>query len=254
MAPSSTRTAAAEALVRTVRLFVDGPGKRVLFAEASEGAAAFLFALLAAVGGLLRKDPASAAAGCFGNLAAAEALLPGGPASTASSRAPPPASPAPKGMGIMGRRLFRCGHLGCRCSDVASREAGSACPCASPSCSRASANGDGASGRRDTELHFLEACLYRRPDGSAAAALGRGAGRSGNAFYRCRARDERHGREIVECRFRVTDERGVECPLCGSHTTAAVTCAKGRRRRGLIRLRASGRGGRRRGRGTSYHH
>ena len=73
MAPSSTRTAAAEARVRTVRLFVDSPGKRVLFAEASEGAAAFLFALLAAVGGLLRKDPASAAAGCFGNLAAAEA-------------------------------------------------------------------------------------------------------------------------------------------------------------------------------------
>jgi len=36
----------------------------------------------------------------------------------------------------------------------------------------------------------------------------------------------RHGREIVECRFRVTDERGVECPLCGSHTTVAVTCAK----------------------------
>ncbi|PUZ58097.1 hypothetical protein GQ55_5G481800 [Panicum hallii var. hallii] len=136
-----------EARARTVRLFFDGPGRRVLFAEAGEGAAAFLSALLAepvraAVGELLQEDPASAAAGCFGNLAAAEALLPRGPASTASSRAVPPAS---KGMGIMARRLFRCGHLGCRCSDVASREAGSARLCASPFCSRA--NGGGAPGR-----------------------------------------------------------------------------------------------------------
>ncbi|XP_025815721.1 uncharacterized protein LOC112892823 [Panicum hallii] len=73
-------------------------------------------------------------------------------------------------------------------------------------------------GRRDTELHFLEACFCRRPDGSAATAR-RGAGRSGDAFYRCCARDERHGgRDVFPCRFRVTDERG--------RTTVAVTCAK----------------------------
>ncbi|CAO2204612.1 unnamed protein product [Urochloa humidicola] len=236
------------ARARTVRVFVDEPGRRVLFAEAGSDAAAFLSSLLAApvratAADMLREDPASAAACCFGNLAAAsDALLPRGAASSssststtttsASSLAPPASAPrpvdrAPKGMGIMAamaRRLFRCAHLGCPCSDVVSREAGSACPCASRSCRAA------GGGTRDTELHFLEACFYRRPDGSAATAAAgsrRGAGRSGETFYRCGARDERRGgRDVFPCRFRVTDERGVECPLCGGRTTVAVKCAK----------------------------
>ncbi|XP_039850587.1 delta(3,5)-Delta(2,4)-dienoyl-CoA isomerase, peroxisomal-like [Panicum virgatum] len=41
--------------------------------------------------------------------------------------------------------------------------AGPAFPCASPS-------HPPASGRRDTELHFLEACFYRRPDRSGDAS------------------------------------------------------------------------------------
>ncbi|PVH39319.1 hypothetical protein PAHAL_5G476900 [Panicum hallii] len=176
------------ARARTVRLFFDGPGRRVLFAEAGEGAAAFLSALLAepvraAVGELLQEDPASAAASCFGNLAAAEALLPRGPASTASSRAVPPAS---EGMGIMARRLFRCGHLGCRCSDVASREAGSARPCASPSCSRA--NGGGAPGRggatrSSTSWRPASAAARTGPPRRPAAAPG-GAGTPSTAAAR----------------------------------------------------------------------
>ncbi|CAL4977905.1 unnamed protein product [Urochloa decumbens] len=222
MPPSAAPPAPAAARARTVRVFVDGPGRRVLFAEAGADAAAFLFSLLAApvraaAAEMLREDPASAAACCFGNLAAAsDALLPRGAATNSSSR-------APAGMGIMARRLFRCGHLGCPCSDVASREPGSACPCASRSC-RAAAG----TGTRDTELHFLEACFYRRPDGSAAGRSRGGAGRSGDTFYRCRARDERRGgagRDVFPCRFRVTDERGVECPLCGGRTTVEVKCA-----------------------------
>ncbi|CAO2193687.1 unnamed protein product [Urochloa humidicola] len=231
MPPSTAPPASAAATpARTVRIFIDGPGRRVLFAEAGADAAAFLSSLFpveplrAAAKEMLLEEPASDDAACFGNLTAAfDALLPrvgDAAASTITSRAPPPASAprAPKGMGIMARRLFRCGHLGCPCSDVASREAGTACPCASPSCA--------AAGTRDTELHFLEACFYRRPDGSATVA-GRGGGRGGDTFYRCRARDERRGgHDLLPCRFRVTDERGVTCPLCGGRTTVAVTCAK----------------------------
>jgi hypothetical protein len=233
MAPSTTAAAAAaaaDAPARTVRLLVDGPGRRVVLAEAGESAAAFLSSLLddpvhAALDALLREDPASAAAGCFRNLAAAEALLQRGAASSSSTttstsfRALHPRAPA--GLRIMARRLFRCAHIGCPCSDVASREAGSACPCDSPSCAAADA-------RRHAELHFLEACFYRRPDGSAATGGRRGGGRSGDTFYRCRARDERRAgaaRDIFPCRFRVTDERGVECPLCGGRTTVEVKCA-----------------------------
>ncbi|CAO2199027.1 unnamed protein product [Urochloa humidicola] len=223
MPPSTApaASAAATAPARTVRIFVDGPGRRVLFAEAGADAAAFLSSLFpveplrAAAKGMLLEEPASDDAACFGNLAVAfDTLLPRLGDAASSSRAPR----APKGMGIMVRRLFRCGHLGCPCSDVASREVGSACPCASPSCTA-------AAGTRDTELHFLEACFYRRPDGSAAVA-GRGGGRGGDTFYRCRARDERRRRDLLPCRFRVTDERGVTCPLCGGRTTVAVTCAK----------------------------
>ncbi|CAO2174640.1 unnamed protein product [Urochloa humidicola] len=209
MPPSSTAPLAAAAPARTVRIFVDGPGRRVLLAEASADAAAFfssLFAepLRAAAKEMLLdlEDPASADTTCFGN--AFDTLLPRvGDAASTSFRAPPPASAPPKGMGIMARRIFCCAHLGCTCSDAVSREAGSACPCASPSC------GVGGRGRRDTELHFLEACFYRRPGGSAAVA-GRGGGRGGDTFYRCPARDER---------------RGVTCPLCGGRTTVAVKCA-----------------------------
>ncbi|CAL4965302.1 unnamed protein product [Urochloa decumbens] len=202
MPPSAAPPAPAAARARTVRVFVDGPGRRVLFAEAGADAAAFLFSLLAApvraaAAEMLREDPASAAACCFGNLAAAsDALLTRGAATNSSSR-------APAGMGIMARRLFRCGHLGCPCSDVASREPGSACPCASRSCRAAT-----GSGTRETELHFLEACFYRRPDGSAAGRSRGGA-----------------GRDVFPCRFRVTDERAVECPLCGGRTTVEVKCA-----------------------------
>ncbi|CAL4958227.1 unnamed protein product [Urochloa decumbens] len=210
MPPSTAPPASAAARARTVRIFVDGPGRRVLFAEAGADAAAFLSSLLAApvraaAADILREDPASAAAACcFGNLAAAsDALLPRGAATTSSSSRTPP------GMGIMARRLFRCGHLGCPCSDVPSREPGSACPCASRSC-RAAATGGTGTRERDTELHFLEACFYRRPDGSAAGRSRGGGGRSGDTFYR---------------RFRVTDERGVECPLCGGRTTVEVKCA-----------------------------
>ncbi|CAO2185672.1 unnamed protein product [Urochloa humidicola] len=232
MPPSTAppASAAATAPARTVRIFVDGPGRRVLFAEAGADAAAFLSSLFAveplraAAKEMLLEEPASADAACFGNLAVAfDTLLPRLGDAASSSRAPPPASAprAPKGMGIMVRRLFRCGHLGCPCSDAASREVGSACPCASPSCTA-------AAGTRDTELHFLEACFYRRPDGSAAVA-GRGGGRGGDTFYRCRALDERRGgagRVVFPCRFRVTDERGVTCPLCGGRTTVEVKCAK----------------------------
>ncbi|CAL4958244.1 unnamed protein product [Urochloa decumbens] len=226
MPPSTAAPASATAAARarTVRIFVDGPGRRVLFAEAGADVAAFLSSLLAApvraaAADILREDPASAAAACcFGNLAAAsDALLPRVHAASSSR--------APAGMGIMARRLFRCGHLGCPCNDVASREPGSACPCASRSCRAAAAGGTGT---RDTELHFLEACFYRRPDGSAAGRSRGGGGRSGDTFYRCRARDERRGgagRDVFPCRFRVTDERGVECPLCGGRTTVEIKCA-----------------------------
>ncbi|CAL4951586.1 unnamed protein product [Urochloa decumbens] len=225
MPPSTAPPASAAARARTVRIFVDGSGRRVLFAEAGADAAAFLSSLLAApvraaAAEMLREDPESSAAACcsFGNLAAAsDALLPRVHAASSSR--------APAGMGIMARRLFRCGHLGCPCSDVASREPGSACPCASRSC-RAAATG--GTGTRDTELHFLEACFYRRPDGSASGRSRGGGRRSGDTFYRCRARDERRGgagRDVFPCRFRVTDERGVECPLCGGRTTVEVKCA-----------------------------
>jgi len=79
--------------------------------------------------------------------------------------------------------------------------------------------------RRDTEVHFLEASFYRRPDGSAITT-GRGAGRSGDTFYRCKARDDVRGRDFLPCRYRVTDERGVRCPLCHGLTSVEVKCAK----------------------------
>ncbi|KAL6627424.1 hypothetical protein ACP70R_031150 [Stipagrostis hirtigluma subsp. patula] len=218
----------------TVTLFVDRARKRVLFAEAGADAVAFLDSLLAtpvadAAGMLLREDPAFAAAGCFGNLSAAaaagdRALLRG--ASSSSSLAPlaSPASAASSraraGMGMMARKLFRCGHLDCRCSDVVSRVEGSPCPCTS--C------GGGAG--RTAEVHYLEPSFYRRLDGStpAAAACRAGAGRTGDTFYRCHARDERHGgRPVFPCRYRVTDEPGLVCPLCRGKTTVKVRCAKG---------------------------
>jgi hypothetical protein len=221
---TTTTIAAAAARCRTVRLFVDDSTERVVLAEAGEGAAAFILSVLAdpraAVEALLREDPAFAAAGCYASLSAFESLslL---PRSVASSSVPPvlpracrrPAASKGGGRGIMAWRLFRCDHLWCRCSDVASRTPGSACPCAS------------CGGRRDTELHFLEASFYRRPDGSAVTA-GRGAGRSGDTFYRCKARDAERGRDFLPCRYRVTDERGVRCQLCHGLTSVEVKCAK----------------------------
>ncbi|KAJ1282562.1 hypothetical protein BS78_03G062100 [Paspalum vaginatum] len=225
-------------VVVRVRLVIDGSRRRarVLFAEAGEDALVALSSLLAervgaAVEGFLQEDPASAAAGCITNLlAAVETLLPRGAAaaSESSSVAPPPpgaasratAGRAAAGEGVMARRLFRCDHLRCRCSDAVSQAAGSACPCGP--CA-----GPGG-GTRDKELHFLESCFFRRPDGSAAT-VSRGGGRCGDTFFRCRARDESRGRDFSQCRYRVTDERGVECPLCHTRTTVEVKCAKGGR-------------------------
>jgi hypothetical protein len=216
---TTTAAAAAAECGRTVRLFVDDSTARVLLAEAGEDAVAFILSVLAnpraAVEEMLREDPAFAAAGCYASLSAFEALLPWGTSATSSR----PAGKG-KGRGIMAWRLFRCDHLGCRCSDVASRAPGSACPCA-PCASAAG----GGRGRRDTELHFLEASFYRRPDESAVTA-GRGAGRSGDTFYRCPARDAGRGRDFLQCRYRVTDERGVRCPLCHGLTSVEVKCAK----------------------------
>jgi hypothetical protein len=91
--------------------------------------------------------------------------------------------------------------------------AGSACPCAS--C--------GPSDTRDTGLHFLEAVFFRRVDESAITRRWAGAGRSGDTFYRCRVRNGRHDvRDVYLCRGRVTDERGVVCPLCRSLSTITV--------------------------------
>ena len=64
--------------------------------------------------------------------------------------------------------------------------------------------------RKHDELHFLEASFYRRPDGSTVTE-GYAAGRSGDTFYRCKARDAEHGRDFLPCRYHVTDERTVRC-------------------------------------------
>ncbi|KAK3160367.1 hypothetical protein QOZ80_1BG0058580 [Eleusine coracana subsp. coracana] len=97
--------------------------------------------------------------------------------------------------------------------DRVSRTAGSACPCAS------------CGATRTRELHFLEPVFFKRADGSSvvAAASRRGGGRSGDTFYRCLAR----GRFLYLCRGRVTDERGVVCPLCHSATTVTARLVKG---------------------------
>lgn len=208
----------------TLRLAVDTASRRVLFAETSEDAVAFLSTLLAtpvhaAVEMLLQEDPPSAAAGCFGNLASAAGppLQPppraaAASSSSSSSTAPPVSSTSARL--TSGMRLYRCEHLRCPCSDAVSRAAGSPCPCAS--CGPGSAT-------RSTELHFLETVFFRRADGSSfAAASGRGGGRGGDTFYRCRARNERQGRDVFLRRGRVTDERGVVCPLCHSCTNLTV--------------------------------
>ncbi|XP_066316144.1 uncharacterized protein [Miscanthus floridulus] len=196
---------------RPPRLFVDDSTGRVVLAEAGEDAVAFILSVLA--------DPRAAVDELLRGRLLRQSLCLRGPPAAGRLRRFLEARGQGQGQGHHGVAPLplRPPRVPLQRRRVAGARLRVPLRCA-PCCAATRR-------RRDTEVHFLEASFYRRPDGSAVTT-GRGAGRSGDTFYRCKARDDVRGRDFLPCRYRVTDKRGVRCLLCHGLTSVEVKCAK----------------------------
>jgi hypothetical protein len=131
----------------------------------------------------------------------------------------------PRGMGVMARRLFRCGHLGCRCSDLASRE----------------------------RVPVLLPHHHRRvQEARHGAALPQGLPLppSGAGMPSTAAARTKRVADVFPCLFRASRTSTASSTAVWQPDHRGCHVHQARRQRGLLCFRASGRGARRQGWGS----